>query len=179
MLKKQPLILVLYALVVSAATLSGESLAEGSRKTADARRATAAARSIHIDTATVLCIAERGVQPNSKAVPQKGKRPAGLAVFGVSSLGLGVADGDVLTDVLGQPVRSQTQVVAMVLAARNQNMTTISATLWRGTKPYTVTVDQPYDVPNCSADEPGCWRAHCSSEPKKAPPPADKRDTKH
>jgi hypothetical protein len=93
-------------------------------------------------------------------------------------LGLGVADGDVLTELLGQPVRSQAQVVTMVLAARNQNMSEISATLWHGMRAYNVTVEQPYDVPNCSADEPSCWRARCTNEDKKPVAAPEKRGTK-
>ncbi len=165
---KTKLNFVLCALTVMVSTVSASGLAEGTRKGTESRRAAASTRSIHVDSTTVLCIAERGLQPNSKPAPQKGKRPAGLSVFGVGSLGLGVADGDILTDVLGQPVRSQAQVIAMVIAARNQNMSSISATLWHGMKPYTVTVDQPYDMPNCSADEPGCWRARCANADNKS-----------
>lgn len=151
---------VLLALAVS---ISSQSLAKDARKPTEHRRAVPT-KSIRVDANTVLCIADRGIQPSSRPVPQKGKRPAGLAVSGVGALGLGVADGDVLTEVLGQPVRSQAQVVAMVMVARNQNMSEISATVWHGTQPYSVTVEQPYDVPNCSAEEPSCWRSRCRSE---------------
>jgi len=130
----------------------------------DAHRQVAPARPIYIDANTVLCIAQRGIQPSGKAVAPKGKRPGGVAVYGVSSLGVGVADGDVLTEVLGQPVRSQTQVVAMVIAARSASLSAISATLWRGMRSYTVTVEQPYDMPNCSPDDQSCWRSHCGDE---------------
>ncbi len=139
-------------------------------------------RAIHIDTNTVLCIAQMGIQPSGKPVPQKGKRPAGLALFGVSALGVGVLDGDILTDVLGQPVRSQFQVIAMVMAARSSNMSTISGTLWRGLRSFSVTVDQPYDFPNCPSDDPECWRAKCKevtqsksvAVPTTSPPPKAK-----
>jgi hypothetical protein len=121
-------------------------------------------RAIHVDTNTVLCIAQMGIQPSGKLVPPKGKRPAGIALSGVTALGIGVLDGDILTDVLGQPVRSQFQVIAMVMAARGANMSTISGTLWRGTRAYSVMVDQPYDAPNCSATEPDCWRMRCKDD---------------
>ena len=134
------------------------------QSTSDSRRPKAELRTIHIDTNTVLCIAQMGIQPSGKPVPQKGKRPAGIALFGVTVLGIGVMDGDVLTDVLGQPVRSQFQVIAMVMAARSANMSTISGTIWRGTRAYSVMVDQPYEVPNCSATELDCWRVRCKDD---------------
>ncbi len=145
----------------------------------DEGRAVPAVHSITLDVNTVLCLAKRGVQPSAKPVAQRGKRPAGIAVYGVSALGVGVTDGDVLTEVLGQPVRSQVQVVAMVIAARSQAMSSISATLWRGTRPYTLTVEQPYDVPDCSPDDSTCWRAQCKDAQRGAgavPPEAKKKD---
>jgi hypothetical protein len=57
-----------------------------------------------------------------------------------------------------------------VMAARSSAMSTISATLWRGMRSYTVTVDQPYDIPDCSVDDPSCWRSRCAEG--KTPPPA-------
>ena len=131
-------------------------------------------RAIHIDTSTVLCIAQMGIQPSGKPVPPKGKRPAGIALFGVGALGVGVLDGDVLTEVLGQPVRSQFQVIAMVMAARSANMSTVTGTLWHGMRAYSVAVDQPYDIPNCSSDDPNCWRTKCKDDkqPKSAAVPA-------
>jgi hypothetical protein len=147
----------------------------------DSGRTVPAVHSITIDANTVLCLAQRGVQPSAKPVAQRGKRPAGVVVYGVSALGVGVTDGDVLTEVLGQPVRSQVQVVAMVIAARSQAMSSISATLWRGTRPYTLTVEQPYEAPNCSPDDATCWRAQCKDEkPQRGagpvPPAAKKKD---
>ncbi len=136
-------------------------LADSGRGAADSRRAPAQSRSIYIDASTVLCIAQKGIQPTGKPVAQKGKRPAGIAVYGLSGLGIGVLDGDVLTDVLGQHVRLEAQVVAMVIAARTANMSTISGTLWRGMRAYAITVEQPYSVPNCSIEERDCWRSRC------------------
>ena len=158
-------------------TISSQTLAEGARKAAVQKRVVPT-KSIRVDAQTVLCIAESGIQPSAKPVPHKGKRPAGIAVFGVGALGLGVADGDVLSEVLGQPVKSQAQVVAMVIAARSQNMSEISAILWHGAQAYAVSVKQPYDVPNCSADEPSCWRSHCAREDRKPQASPEKRAQK-
>lgn len=157
----------------NAATLAIVALSATTAASKDARRAPPFSPSIHVDVGTVLCISQRGIQPTAKPVAPKGKRPAGLAVYGVGALGVGVADGDVLTEVLGQPVRTQIQVVAMVMAARSAAMRAISGTLWRGMRPYTVTVDQPYDVPDCSSDDPSCWRARCPDEKPQREAPAE------
>jgi hypothetical protein len=121
-------------------------------------------RSLYIDAATVLCISQSGVQPTGIPVAAKGRRPAGIAVQGASAVGIGVRDGDVLTEVLGQPVRSAAQVIAVVIAARGANRPAIAGTLWRGTRSYSVVVEQPYTVPNCSAQQRDCWRARCNAE---------------
>jgi hypothetical protein len=130
----------------------------------NSRRPSSESRSIFIDANTVLCIADKGLQPSGKPVPPKGKRPAGIALSGVSALGVGVLDGDVLTEVLGQPVRSQAQVIALVMVARGANKSTISATIWRGLRAYSITVEQPYDVSDCSAEGSNCWRSKCRDD---------------
>lgn len=165
------LALVIIAIAVTTRALAndvpmgGKAVPAGTaQSTSDSRRSKAELRTIRVDTNTVLCIAQMGIQPSGKPVPQKGKRPAGVALIGVTALGIGVLDGDVLTDVLGQPVRSQFQVIAMVMAARSANMSTISGTLWRGMRSYSVMVDQPYEVPNCSAAERDCWRMRCKDD---------------
>ncbi len=148
----------------SSSTRGKPRRADTGQTASESRQSKSELRTIHIDTNTVLCIAQMGIQPGGKPVPPKGKRPAGIALSGVTALGIGVLDGDVLTDVLGQPVRSQFQVIAMVMAARSANMSTISGTLWRGTRAYSVVVDQPYEVSNCSATEPDCWRMRCKDD---------------
>jgi len=165
------------ALLALSLTISGQTLADGARKPAVQKRVVPT-KSIRVGAQTVLCIAESGIQPSAKPVPHKGKRPAGIAVFGVGALGLGVADGDVLSEVLGQPVKSQAQVVAMVIAARSRNMSEISGILWHGTQAFSVTVEQPYDVPNCSADEPSCWRSRCGREDQRSQGSAEKNAQK-
>jgi hypothetical protein len=159
----------------------GKAPRSGAGQVPSERRSKTELRALHIDTSTVLCIAQLGIQPSGKPVLQKGKRPAGIALFGVSALGVGVLDGDVLTEVLGQPVRSQFQVIAIVIAARNANMSMISGTLWRGAHAYSVTVDQPYQIPDCTSDDPDCWRTRCKDDkpngvavPTTSPPPKSK-----
>lgn len=117
--------------------------------------------SIFVSAAQVLCLAQKGLQPTGKPVAAKGKRPAGVAVYGVSGLGIGARDGDVVTEILGQPVRSVPQGVAMIVAARAARRPVITGTIWRRACPLAVTVEQPYDVTNCNADEADCWKSHC------------------
>ncbi len=130
-------------------------------------------RSIYITSTTVLCLAQQGFQPTGKPVVAKGKRPAGVAVFGVSGLGLGVRDGDIVTEILGQPVRSVAQGITLIFIARASNRPTITGTVWHAMRPSGVTVEQPYTMPNCSAQESDCWKSHCEQDKKsKAKPRA-------
>jgi hypothetical protein len=130
-------------------------------------------RSIHITSTTVLCLAQQGLQPTGRPVAAKGKRPAGVAVFGVSRLGLGVRDGDIVTEILGQPVRSVAQGIALIIAARASNRPSIEGTVWHAMRPYAVTVDQPYSMPDCSAEDSDCWKSRCAQDKKaKAKPRA-------
>jgi len=159
---------------------AGEGLffADSGRKNPEPRRISPPRRLLYVDAATVLCLVQDGVQPSGKPVPAKGSRPAGIAVYGVNRLGIGAIDGDILTDVLGQPVRSAAQVIAMVIAARAANRSIIFGTVWRGIHPYSISVEQPYDMPNCSPDEHDCWRSRCGTNKplrlttKPAPKPA-------
>jgi hypothetical protein len=141
----------------------GSLLADSGRKIPASRRIGPTPRSLYVDAATVLCLVQNGVQPDGKPVPAKGSRPVGLSLYGVSRLGIGVIDGDILTDVLGQPVHSAALVVAMVVAARAVNRSIIYGTLWRGMRPYSIAVEQPYGTPNCSPDEHDCWRSRCGT----------------
>jgi len=125
-----------------------------------------AKQSIYVSATKVLCLAQQGSQPSGKPTPAKGRRPAGVAVYGVSGLGIGVKDGDVVTDILGQPVRSVAQGIMMIIAARAAERQVITGTLWRGMRSISVAVEQPYTAPDCSAADVDCWRSHCAQEEK-------------
>ena len=73
-----------------------------------------------------------------------GPRPAGIELFGVGSLGIGMRDGDVLTVVAGRAVRTEAQIVGLVLAARARHDPGISAVFWRGKAPWALFVAMPY-----------------------------------
>ena len=73
-----------------------------------------------------------------------GARPAGIELSSVSALGVGVHDGDVLTEVAGQPVRNEGQVVGAVLALRARRAASISAVFYRGQERWSLVVEMPY-----------------------------------
>jgi len=123
-------------------------------------------QSIYVSATKVLCLAQQGSQPSGKPTSAKGKRPAGVSVYGVSGLGIGAKDGDVVTDILGQPVRSVAQGIMIILAARAAERPVITGTLWRGMRSISVAVEQPYTAPDCSATDADCWRSQCAQEEK-------------
>ncbi len=72
------------------------------------------------------------------------QHPAGLLLRGVSALGVGLQDGDVLTEAAGQKASSVAVVVGIVLAARARQAKEISGRFYRGSAPFVLTVEQPY-----------------------------------
>lgn len=100
--------------------------------------------SVRVSQAAVLRLAQAGRRPTGVPVAASGNRPAGIQVFGVSALGIGVRDGDVLTHVSEVPVTQAGQVVAMVIAARGARKPVITGRLWRGNRSYSIVVEQPY-----------------------------------
>ena len=76
-------------------------------------------------------------------MPAKGARPPGLQLSGVSGLGVGVRDGDVLTHAAGRPVTSREGVVGAVLAVHARGARTITGTLYRDRQKYGITVELP------------------------------------
>jgi S1-C subfamily serine protease len=103
-----------------------------------------AARGVFISSAQVLALAERRAMPRAVPVQATADHPAGLRLRGVSALGVGMQDGDVLTEAAGQHAVSVASVVGAVLAARAAHSAQISGRFYRGGVPYTVIVEQPY-----------------------------------
>lgn len=104
----------------------------------------APAQGIRISAAQVLALAARRAMPSAVFVKATDKRPAGLLLSGVSALGVGVQDGDVLTEAVGQKATSVAVVVGAVLAARARQAAEISGRFYRGSVPFALTVEQPY-----------------------------------
>jgi hypothetical protein len=113
-----------------------------------ARRAKHAAHApnLYISASRVLALADRRALPHAVPVPANGQRPAGLLLRGVSALGLGVQDGDVLTAAAGVPATSAAAVIGAVIAARGRHAPEIGGRIYRGSEAYAIVVEQPYQL---------------------------------
>ena len=96
----------------------------------------------------VLQWAERGAVPQGRLAQAEPGMPAGIELYGVGGLGIGLLDGDRLVSVGGVPASERAAVVGEVLSARARGAPEIVASLVRRTKrgpvPFTVIVRQPY-----------------------------------
>ncbi len=119
-------------------------MADARKQRLHAAKAAAPAGGIHVRSEAVLRLAQSGVRPSGIPVRAEGDRPAGLALVGVSGLGIGLVDGDILTHAGGVPVRSAGAVVGMVIASRGARVPQISGRFWRAGRYYDLVVDQPY-----------------------------------
>ena len=119
--------------------------APGPRKAGPKRKPGAPAKlGVFVSAATVLRLAQASAMPHAVAVGPQGARPAGLRLLGVSGLGIGMRDGDVLTSVLGARVSATGEVVSRVIAARARRAREISGEFWRNGVPGSIVVEQPY-----------------------------------
>ena len=89
---------------------------------------------LFVSADTVMKIAATKVQLRGVPVAREGGRPAGLRLIGVSALGVGLKDGDVLTKALGQPVMSRSAVVSAVLSARARQEKVLQGEFYRGSE---------------------------------------------
>lgn len=101
-------------------------------------------RGVFVSAQRVLQLAERRAVPRGVPLAASGQRPAGLRLDGVSALGIGMRDGDILTHVLGAPATSVAAVVGAVIHARAQNLRIISGQFWRDGRLLPLAVEQPY-----------------------------------
>jgi len=129
-----------------------QSPAHGSAKT---RPKSAAAGAVFVSKATVLELAKSPARPRGSFVSQTPEHPAGLRLWGVSALGIGVQDGDVLIEALGATPRSPGQVIAAIIEARAKQPRFLSGTLFRHGQRVPITVEQPYVVATAVADSSG------------------------
>lgn len=104
----------------------------------------APAKGIFVSAQTVLKLASRGGRPRGTPVKAAGARPAGLLLSGVSALGIGLEDGDVLTRALGRPALSAGSVVEGVIVARSKRVKVLDGEIYRGNDRYLIQVEQPY-----------------------------------
>lgn len=115
-----------------------------SKKRGPLRAPPRATRGVRVSAAQVLALAARRAMPKAVPVKASAEHPAGLLLRGVSGLGIGMQDGDVLTEAAGQKATSVAVVVGVVLAARGRQATEISGRFYRAGVPYLLVVEQPY-----------------------------------
>jgi len=127
---------------LDSADQTANALARSDQRSAPTRLARA--RGILVRAATVLRLAKAGARPSATPVPASGAQPAGLAFAGVGGLGVGVRDGDVLTEVSGAPASSVAAVINAVVAARSARARAVSARFWRDGEPWQLVVEMPY-----------------------------------
>ena len=96
----------------------------------------------------VLKWADQELVPRGMSRPAADGFPAGIELYGVAPLGIGLIDGDRLVTVDGVSVVEREQVVGAVLGARARRAEAMNAGLVRRTKDgpahFTVVVEQPY-----------------------------------
>jgi len=107
-------------------------------------RGSQAPHGVRISSAQVLALAARRAMPQAVPVRANAQHPAGLLLHGVSGWGIGLQDGDVLTEAAGQKASSVAAVVGIVLAARGRQVPEISGRFYRTGTPFALTVEQPY-----------------------------------
>jgi hypothetical protein len=114
-------------------------------------KANKGSKALFVSAQTVLRIASARVNLRGSPVRQEGARPPGLKLGGVSALGVGLSDGDVLTRALGQPALSRDAVVRAVLLARARRDKVLEGEFYRGSERWVLRVEQPY-LPEPKAD---------------------------
>ena len=101
--------------------------------------------SLRLAPARVLELVARRQLPSSRSVPARAGLPAGQRLGGVTALGIGLEDGDVLESVDGVPAWSREEAISAVIAARGRGATRIMARLRRGRRKIVLVAELPSD----------------------------------
>jgi hypothetical protein len=99
---------------------------------------------LFVSAEKVLALVRAGARPSGLKVAPQGQRPGGLMLMGVSGLGIGLQDGDILTHALGQPAVSEASLVGAVIRARGARIAHLSGQVWRNGTAFPLVVAQPY-----------------------------------
>jgi hypothetical protein len=102
---------------------------------------------LFVSKGTVLELARSAARPRGSFVAQTLQHPAGLRLFGVAALGIGLQDGDILIEALGITPRSPGEIIGAIIEARAKQARLLSGTLWRQGQTFHITVEQPYISP--------------------------------
>ena len=128
----------------AAATTAAASRASVSRRAPRSAPPTG----LFVSAERVLMLARQGARPSGIRVPATQHRPGGLMLMGVSGLGVGLEDGDILTHAVGQPAVSEEAVVSAVIRARGARQPQLSGRVWRDGTTFALVVAQPYFEPS-------------------------------
>jgi hypothetical protein len=104
----------------------------------------AAPPALMVRAATVLRLADSGARPSGVPVPANDACPAGIALSGVSTLGLGLRDGDRLVRAAGMPALDPGAVISAIVASRGAHVPVISGQICRDGALFALVVEQPY-----------------------------------
>jgi hypothetical protein len=124
-----------------------EAPAVGNKGERLAKAQKAAPKGLFVSAEQVLRLSRVAKIPASRFVAKTGERPFGLQVAGISGLGIGVQDGDVLTQVAGAPVNSSAAVISTVLKLRAKHAPAVSGEFWRGQERFQIVFQMPYVTP--------------------------------
>jgi hypothetical protein len=134
-------------------SLGGRHVPAGGK--GDGGRRAAAPSNLSVRAATVLRIAESGARPNGFPVAARDGCPAGIALVGVSGLGVGLSDGDILVRAAGMPALDPGAVISAIVASRGARVPVISGEICRDGALFSLVVEQPYlssDIPALQAN---------------------------
>jgi hypothetical protein len=126
--------------VVEVAVATGK----GAKRPAKVAPKPAVPSALFVSAEAVLKLAESAARPRGSFVAATATTPAGLRLSGVSGLGIGVQDGDILIEALGITPRASSQIIGAIIEARAKNARYLSGTLWRRGQSFRITVEQPY-----------------------------------
>lgn len=103
-----------------------------------------APRGLRVAAERVLRLANAGVRPTGIPVDSGKSHPAGLVLYGVGGLGIGLRDGDILVEAAGAPANDSGAVISRIIEARGARVAAISGKVWRGGHVFPIVVEQPY-----------------------------------
>jgi hypothetical protein len=116
---------------------------KGQQEKPHANEEPAAAIGVFVSRKRVVRAANAGLRPSGWPVSATDAHPAGLSLTGITGLGVGLRDGDILTRAGGTPATSDGAVVAAVTAALRRQQKAMTAEVWRGRQRFIVTVELP------------------------------------
>jgi hypothetical protein len=135
-----------------------EAPRRGAHRKPRGRHEAPTAHTVFVSEHTVLRLARAGIVPSGRPIAARGTRPAGIELSGVAPLGIGLREGDVLTEVTGRAVQTEDQVVGIILGALARQVRSISGVFFRGGVRWSLVVEVP--LAELPKDAPALALAH-------------------